>query len=141
MDDSIAAITGGTIGTLTMLVILYGTSMATGYTLQAPEIVASMINAPTLLGLALFVGAGVVLWPLLYTVFGFRLPGAGSNLIASALVMAMVLWAAFTVGFSQQLGRGDFALFVVVGLIAHLAYGAILGATYQQLGEGRQVPS
>jgi hypothetical protein len=141
MDDSIAAITGGTIGTLAMLVILYGASMATGYTFQAPEIVASMINAPTLLGLALFVSAGVVLWPLLYTVFGFRLPGAGSNLIASELVMALVLWAAFTVGFSQQLGRGDFALFVVVGLIAHLAYGAILGATYQQLGEGRQVPS
>lgn len=100
-----------------------------------------MINAPAVLGLVPFVGAGAVLWPLLYTVFGFRLPGAGSSLAVSAIVMALVFWVAFTVGFSQQLGRDGFASFVVVGLIAHLAYGAALGTTYRQLGEGRQVPS
>lgn len=30
MDDSLAAITGGTIGTIVMLAILYGASMTTG---------------------------------------------------------------------------------------------------------------
>jgi hypothetical protein len=139
MDDTLAAIGGGIVGTVVMLVIFYGAEMTTGYSFQAPEVMATMINAPAVLGLALFVGAGAILWPLLFAVFGWRLPG--SSQVASGVVVALILWVAFTVGFSQGLARGDVALFVVVGLVAHLAYGVILGGAYQELGEGAQTPA
>ncbi len=139
MDDTLAAISGGVVGTVVMLVVLYAAEMTTGYAFQAPEVMATMFNAPPILGLALFVGAGAVLWPLLFAVFGWRLPG--SSLITSGVVVALILWVAFTVGFSQGLARGDVALFVAVGLVAHLAYGAILGGAYQALGEGAPTPA
>lgn len=139
MDDVPASISGGVVATIVMLGIFYGVAAMTGYAFRAPEVMATLINAPEILGLIVFVGAGMVLWPLLFVAFGWRLPGTTEA--TSGVVLAVILWVAFAVGFSQGLGREDLVAFVVVGLVAHLVYGGLLGTIYRRLGEHRQVPA
>jgi len=98
MDELPAALGGGLLGTVAMLLVVLGADTLTPYEFRAPETLAGLVNAPELVGTTIFVAAGVVLWPLLFVSLGRRLPGPSER--SRALLFVVVLWAAYVIGFS-----------------------------------------
>lgn len=130
----VSAVAGGVAGMGVMTVLLLLLEVETREEIAVFEAVARFAGQPgnIFLGFVLFVLAGGIAWPLLFIALEEYLPTSPDPATRGA-VFAMVLWAAFVV-----LGRGDLsgpllAIYAVFTLLAHLAYGFVLGAVYGRL--------
>ena len=138
MHRALRAIAGGAAGTAVMLVILLIGEAQTRYLMGTPAAIARFVGTPGRLyvGLLLFVAAGILLWPLLFVaVTRFRpIPEEGDAAVRG-MAFAVVLWIAFVILGSGDLGGAIFVLYLVFTLLAHLAYGFTLGAVFARLAE------
>jgi hypothetical protein len=138
VNRPIRAIAAGAAATTAMMVILLVAQVQTRAQLGAPEAIARFAGVPgrTYVGLAIFVAAGVLVWPIVFAVVEDYLAGlpGGRDAAIRGVAFGLVLWVAFLV-----LGTGDLTwpfvlLYLLFTLIGHLAYGFTLSVVYQRLG-------
>lgn len=86
------------------------------------------LGADPLVGYVIFFGGGMTTWPLLYAVLNNYLPG--QLMVQSGVTFATIAWTGFLVAFYT--GQSDLALvlYLLLTLVAHWVYGAVLGATF-----------
>jgi len=129
------ALAGGVAGTAVLSLLLLFLDVETREALGIFEAIARFAGMPgqIALGFVVFVAAGVVAWPLLFLAVEDYIPR--EDPAAAGLLFGLVLWIPFAV-----VGRGDLsgpALFVYLAftLLAHLAYGFVLGAVTVHLAD------
>ncbi len=132
VDDRLIAVTSGVLATAAMLSFLWVADAFTPYRLQAHLTIAGFLGAPPNVGLALFVATGVVVWPLVFFAVGQEL--APDSELSRGIVLSLILWIAFAVAFFPTFDLGESMTFVLVSLLAHLVYGAVLGLSFDRLG-------
>ncbi|MHB9287730.1 DUF6789 family protein [Halobacteriales archaeon Cl-PHB] len=129
------AVAGGVAGTAVLSLLLLFLEVETREALGVFEAIARFVGMPgqLALGFVVFVAAGVLAWPLLFLAVADYIPK--DDPAAAGLVFGLVLWIPFAV-----IGRGDLTgpgLFIYVSftLLAHLAYGFVLGAVTVHLAD------
>lgn len=134
MNRPLSAIGGGVTGITVMSFLLLLLTVQTRDRIPIFEMVARFAGVPgnVTVGFVLFVIAGAVAWPLLFVALESYVPG-GPDPARRGMVLGVVLWAFFVV-----FGRGDvdgvlLAIYLVLTLLAHLAYGFLLGLVYGRL--------
>lgn len=140
MNKATSAVAGGVAGTSVLSLLLLLIDVETRSAVHIFRAIARFVGLPGQLavGFVLFFLAGAVAWPLVFVAVEEHIPR--QDHAARGLVFALPLWAAFVV-----VGRGPItgALLVVYAgftLLAHLAYGFVLGAVYGHLsGRGAEV--
>jgi len=128
-------ILGGATGISVMSVVFLMLEVETREQVQAFDAVARYVGMPgnTFIGFIIFAAVGTIIWPLLFVAIEPSLPFEDPPSIG--MILGSVLWIAFFV-----LGRGDIsgpllAVFAGFTLLAHLAYGFLLGAFYNRFGD------
>lgn len=136
MNKALRAAAGGVAGTAVLTLGLVVTDMETGYRIGIFEAIASFVGTPErlTLGFVLFLAAGVLAWPLVFLAVEDYLPGGPDPAVRGTL-FAVVLWVAFAFMGSPGVGFPLVVPYLAFTLVAHLAYGYIMGAVYAQLGE------
>ena len=86
-----------------------------------------------LAGYVLLSAAGVVLWPSLFVAIGERVPGRSASV--RGLSFGTVMWSGFVLAFRTGQTGSTLALYAVLTLLAHWAYGFVLGAAFELLAE------
>lgn len=147
MDDALSAVSAGAVGTVVTGGIFFLTELTAGFGAHVFRTLSELLLIGTsgsiVVGLALFVVGGAIVWPLLYITLGRYLPGMGPN---RGLVFGTILWIAFvpafaggTVGAALPAFAGDtnasLVIYLVVTLIVHLIYGAILGGGHARFSD------
>lgn len=124
---AMGAVAGGVVGTTVMTGVLLAVNAV-----YAPEISVFVtlaelagVGGDVALGLGMFVGAGVLAWPLTFATLGVYLPGR--TRARQGIVFALVLWTGFVVAFGTRYAGVDLAVFVVTSVATHVAYGYLLG--------------
>lgn len=79
-------------------------------------------------GYLLFLGVGMVIWPLLFASLGSYLPG--ERYATKGISYGFVLWTGFAQIFYGEFGGLALGIYLVVTLIGHLGYGFSLGAVF-----------
>jgi hypothetical protein len=131
VDDRVTAVTSGVLATAAMLAFMWPVDAFTAYHLQAHRAIAGLLNAPSSVGVAVFVVGGVLVWPLVFFAIGQHLaPGE----IMRGVVLSLLLWIAFSVVFVPAVALSEFLIFIVLTLLAHLIYGSVLGFSFARLG-------
>jgi hypothetical protein len=89
-----------------------------------------MSNAPNAVavGYLMFLGGGMVIWPLLFAAAGLYLPG--DTYAKRGLPYGFVLWTGFAPAFHLEYWGFSLVLYLVLTLIAHFSYGFTLGAVF-----------
>lgn len=118
-----------------MSVVFLMLEVETREEVQAFDAVARYVGIPgnTFIGFVIFAFVGTVIWPLLFVAIEPSLPFDDPP--SNGMILGAVLWVAFLI-----LGRGDItgpllAVFAGFTLLAHLAYGFLLGAFYNRFGD------
>lgn len=133
------AVVAGTVGTSWVTLALYLLDVVYAGELNVFGQLAAMAGGGgnELLGFVLFFVAGSLAWPLIYVTLGAYLPG--STRVRQGILFGLLLWVGFAIAFSgPQIGIHPLVL-VVVSLLAHVVYGAILGGFSARL-TGRYAP-
>lgn len=138
---AMGAVAGGVVGTTVMTGVLLAVNAV-----YAPEIsvfatladLAGVGGQNVALGLAMFVGAGALAWPLTFTTLGAYLPGG--TRAQQGVVFALVLWVGFVVAFGTHYGGTDLVVFLVTSVVTHVAYGYLLGFVAGRLTGHRERP-
>lgn len=86
-------------------------------------------NSPTI-GFVIFVGGGATTFPLLFLSLKEYLPGRTTAL--RGIVFASVMWTGFAPGYYTGQAGADLVIFLLLGLAAHWAYGAVLGTVVER---------
>jgi cytochrome c oxidase subunit 1 len=81
-----------------------------------------------LYGTIIFVGGGMTTLPLLFVSLAVFLPG--EEVRVKGAVFGAIVWTGFAVAFWTGQAGASLALFLVLTLVAHVAYGAVLGTVY-----------
>lgn len=132
VDDRVTAVASGALATAAMLLFLWSVDAISPYRLRAPLTLAGLLNASPTVGLALFAGGGVLVWPLVFFAIGDRL--APESEAMRGVVLSLILWMAFAVVFLPSLALSESVYFVVLSFLGHLVYGSVLGASFAGLG-------
>jgi len=134
MRDEISVIAGGVAGTAAIFVVLFAADVLTGYQVRSFSALAAFVSAQSIpvVGFLLFAALGVFAWPLFFLSFLEFLPG-GTDVRRGA-VFAIPLWVGYDVLFVGSVG-GAVIVFLLVTLLGHLAYGAVMGWVYGRLGD------
>ena len=132
------AVVGGVAGTLVMTAIGWWVAPMMGIPRMNPaDMLAGAMGGSTLLGWAGHLMVGMIL-ALVYAVVAPRLPGPPP---ARGAVYGLAPWILAMLVVMPMMGMpvfGGAAAPAVGSLIGHLAYGAILGATYGMPDEARR---
>jgi len=128
-------IIGGATGISVMSVVFLMLEVETREQVRAFDAVARYVGMPgnTFIGFITFAFVGTVIWPLLFVAIEPYFPFDDSP--SNGMILGAVLWIAFFI-----LGRGTIsgpllAVFAGFTLLAHLAYGFLLGAFYDRFGD------
>lgn len=132
MDDRVIAVGSGALATAAMLLFFWSADAISPYRLHAPFTLAGLLNASPTVGLVLFAGAGVLVWPLVFFAIGDRL--APESEAMRGVVLSLILWMAFAVIFLPSLSVSESVYFVVLSFLGHLVYGSVLGSIFAGLG-------
>lgn len=133
------AIVGGVVGTAVMTLMMYFVApMMLGRPMDVAAMLSTVLGGSWIFGMLMHLMNGIVIFPLLYVylLFGI-LPGQPW---LKGTIWGLVLWFLLQVVVMPMMGGGLFsanaggAMAVMAALIAHLAYGAVLG----QLAGGAQ---
>lgn len=139
MHRLVRAVAGGAAGTALLSLLLLMLEVETRSGVDIFAAIARFAGVPDnlALGFVIFLLAGGIAWPLLFTVVERVLPVADPAV--AGMAYALPLWAAFVVvGRGNMTGTG-FAVYASFTLLAHLAYGYTLGAVYARLAEPEEV--
>ena len=135
MNRIAGGILGGATGISVMSVVFLMLEVETREEVRAFDAVARYVGMPgnTFIGFITFAFVGTVIWPLLFVAIEPYFPFDDSP--SNGMILGAVLWIAFFI-----LGRGDItgpllAVFAGFTLLAHLAYGFLLGAFYDRFGD------
>jgi len=141
--NPIKAILGGVVGTVVLtMMTLKVAPMILGRPMDIPAMISGMMGGPLALGWAAHILLGVAAFPLTYVFVVFRfLPGVPT--LRGAL-WGVALWVAVEVMVMPMAGNGFFSSTnggpkaVMVALMGHVVYGALLGII---AGKGEPVPA
>lgn len=128
----LTAMASGLVGMILMLPVLVGLPFAFDLFLTdpianfAPFITYLGVEPSLALGVALFVIGGTTVLPLIFVVVGSFLPPATPR-YARGVTFATIFWLGFILAFWPGGTRLTIALFLLVSLLAHWVYGAVLG--------------
>jgi hypothetical protein len=119
-------IAGGLVGASVMVLVFFAIDAVTGEPLGVFRALAALVGADgrPLVGFLFFIGAGALVWPLLFVTAGRYLPGPTEAL--RGIVFALVLWVGFLLAFAGPF-LADPLPFVAFTLLAHAVYGYLLG--------------
>ncbi|WP_415381370.1 DUF6789 family protein [Halosimplex sp. TS25] len=136
MHRALAALVAGAVATMVMSAALAIFEVQTRYAIGIFQAIARFVRMPdsVFLGFVVYALVGTVAWPLLFVSLKPYVPLDLDPAVAGML-FALPLWIAFAI-----VGRGDVTgaivvLFVGFTLLAHLAYGFVLGAVYASLAD------
>lgn len=130
-----SALGGGIAGTAVLSLLLLLLEVETREAIGIFEAIARFARFPNdvAVGVAIFVAAGIFAWPLVFLVAEAWLPLA--DVATRGMAFGVGLWVAFVL-VSGGVDDGT-VVFLPFTLLAHLAYGFVLGAVYGRLEEGR----
>ncbi len=108
----------------------FGNFAATTEILLLDPFVGSLSAA---VGYVVFVVGGSVVWPLMLASIGTYLPG--ERFAAKGAVFGLVVWPGFVLGFGGVVDGPTvgYASFVALSLVGHVAYGYVMGDTFDRL--------
>jgi len=127
LERAVGGIAGGVVGTMLMVGVLFVVNATVTPGLNVFGTLAELAgvgNAPVI-GLALFFGAGMFAWPLLFVTLGAFLPGSTRPM--QGIVFAAILWTGFITAFYSLYSGFDLVVFVAFSVVTHLTYGYVLG--------------
>ncbi|WP_299266987.1 DUF6789 family protein [Halorientalis sp.] len=142
VTDGLIGALGGLVGTAAMSVVLFVASSVNAFEMASFGILAELSGLAVLfpgnavaVGFLVFLGGGMVTWPLLFAAVSVYLPGR--RFATKGLPYGFVLWTGFVLAFSQGIGGGTvtLALYAFLTLVSHLAYGFSLGAVFDYLSD------
>jgi len=134
--DGVVGAAGGLVGTTLMTVVLLIGESYGVFSRESFATVASMVGVDGVFpavtaGYVLFVGAGMVPWPLLFASLKGYLPG-GRDPVAGVF-FGTALWTGFVFAFYDGYAGAALAGYLGVTLVAHWVYGLGLGAVFEYL--------
>ena len=128
---SVRLIWAGVAATVVMTAMMMFVAPMMGVHMDIAASLAGMMHMPWAAGLTAHMMLGVIVFPLVYAfVFANRLPGSPA---VRGVIFGVVLWLMMEAVVMPMLGVGFFGMNgpgmmgAVAALMAHLAYGAILG--------------
>lgn len=135
MRDIVSALVSGVVGTAVVVVTLYVGDALTGFALDPFGPLSRFVGEESdpVVGFLLFAAIGVFAWPFLFLTLVEYLPGGPD--VLSGLLFGVVLWVGFVVAFAPAIGPVSLVVYLFVTLVAHLAYGFVLGEVYQRFAE------
>jgi hypothetical protein len=135
LREGAIGLAAGLAGTLAMTAVLLAGTAIGAFELASVAGLAAILGLgdDRVVGYLLVFAAGVVLWPLLFVAIGERVPGGADP--SRGLAFGTVMWSGFVLAFrTDQTGRA-LALYASLTLLAHWAYGFVLGAAFEYLAE------
>jgi len=129
------AFVGGVAGLVVMAPVIAGIPMLLGiFQVDPLARFADLViaEADALLGLAFFVAGGIVVLPLFFVVTASFLPPREPKYLRGATISSF-FWVSFVYIFWPDSSLFVNGVFVVVTLVSHWLYGAVLGATMERL--------
>ena len=82
-------------------------------------------------GVAIFVLGGMTVLPLLFITLGNYLPPA-SSVPLRGVTYGTIIWTGFTIAFYTGQSGAALVIYLVMTLVNHWVYGAVLGLVYTQ---------
>ncbi len=140
LTDGVIGAVGGLVGTAAMSIVLFVAASLGAFDMASFGILADLTGLDVLfpanavaVGFLVFLGGGMVTWPLLFAATAAYLPG--EQFATKGLPYGFVLWTGFVLAFSQGVAGGaiTLALYALLTLVSHLAYGFGLGAVFDYL--------
>lgn len=131
--NALAGAAGGVIGTVATFVILYLADLIGVFQISALASFADLGlgHGNLWLGVVLFFGGGLLIWPNFYVALVDYLPG--EELYRSGLTHSTILWTGFVlIGYTGQEGL-QLVGYVIATLIAHWAYGLSIASAFEYL--------
>jgi hypothetical protein len=136
VGDGIVGAAGGLVGTAMMTGVLL---IAQSVGVFSQESFASLgglaglevLGPPIVVGYLVFLFNGMVPFPLLFASVMEYLPGDRPPV--SGMVFGAILWTGFVLVFYEGFAGLELGLYVVLTLVAHLAYGLGLGLVFEYL--------
>ncbi|MFC6953184.1 DUF6789 family protein [Halorubellus litoreus] len=140
LERAAGGIAGGIVGTMLMTGVLFivNATLTPGIDVFGTLAELAGVGDAPAVGLALFFGAGMFAWPLLFVTLGAYLPGATRP--QQGIVFAAVLWTGFITAFYTRYAGFDLLVFVVFSIVTHLAYGWVLGFVSARLTGQYEAP-
>jgi hypothetical protein len=135
ITDGFVGAVGGLVGTAAMTVVLLVAATLGGFDTASFATLAEMTGAsilvpvyPAALGYVMFLAGGMIVWPLMLASIGSYLPGR--RFAERGVSFGIVLWTGFAPAFhSDQTGTALY-LYLLLTLVAHVAYGFTLGSVF-----------
>lgn len=133
LADGVVGAAGGLVGTAMMTVVFLiaqsvGAFELTDFAILMELLGLSEVVPPVLFGFLLFLGGGMVPWPLLFASLKNYLPGKTSPI--SGAFFGAAMWTGFVLAFYSGQSGLALVLYAVLTLAAHIAYGVGLGAVF-----------
>jgi hypothetical protein len=124
---AVRAVAAGAIGLLLQFGVLSVAGSLGLFTLDS----LARLGGPVI-GAVVFVGAGLAVWPTLFSAFARRIDRGP---LVAGLAFGLVLWPLFTLLFAPAgAATADLALYALFGLAAHALYGFGIGVVFALLG-------
>lgn len=139
MSNIVKGLVAGLIATLVLSVLMMAKSrMGVMPDLDPVAMMTSMAGASSpLVGWAMHVMIGTVLWGILFALVHERLPG---GLVGSGVLLGIGAWVLMMVAVMPMAGAGMFGMNMgmmapAMTLMLHIIFGAVLGYSYGRLGK------
>ena len=138
LADGVVGAAGGLVGTAMMTVVFLiaqsvGAFELTDFAILMELLGLSEVVPPVLFGFLLFLGGGMVPWPLLFASLKAYLPGESSPV--SGAFFGAAMWTGFVIGFYTGQSGLELLLYALLTLVAHVVYGIGLGAVFDYFAE------
>lgn len=142
LTDGLIGALGGLVGTAAMTMGLFVASTLNAFDMQTFAILAELTGMNIIfpanalaVGYLIFLGGGMVTWPLLFAATSPYLPG--KNFAMKGIPYGFVLWTGFVLAFADGIAGGTIilVLYAVLTLMSHFAYGFTLGAVFDYLSD------
>ena len=135
ITDGLVGALGGLVGTAVLTFSLLIASTMGAFNFASFASLTEMTGIDVLIslndvavGYLLFLGVGMVIWPLLFASLGTYLPG--EKYAFKGISYGFVLWTGFAQIFYGEFGGLALWIYLVVTLIGHVGYGFSLGAVF-----------
>jgi hypothetical protein len=134
MNRLVSAVSGGIPGTAVLLGLLMLLEVETRSAIPVFAVIARFVGTPGnhAVGFVVFALAGCLAWPLLFVALEPYIP-RGPDPATRGAVLGTVLWIAFVITGRGSIGWPLVVIYAAYTLIAHWAYGFMLGAVYGRL--------
>ena len=121
----------GLVSTIVMSVTLLMVDVQTRARFSLFDALARLFGVPGRAGLGflVFVLFGVVVWPIVFAAVEPYIPSRGDAAVAG-MIFATILWLAFFLIGTTEIGILTLPFYVAVTLLTHLVYGFTLGLVY-----------